>query len=68
MLYMFSMISLSISLSLIWFFAVIYVGKVTAGKTPPGSVVICFLIIAGPVGWAILLIAWITDLIEKFYS
>lgn len=61
-----SMITLAVSLSLIWFFIIIYVGKNAAGKTPPGSVVILFLLLSGPIGWAILAIAWMTDMVEKF--
>lgn len=66
MLYTFSMITLAISLNLLWFFFIVYIGKKTVGKEAPGTSVIFFLMLSGPVGWAILLIAWATDLVEKF--
>ena len=66
MLYTFSMITLAISLNLLWFFFVVYLGKKIVGKEASGRSVIFFLMLSGPVGWAILLIALVTDIVEKF--
>lgn len=56
----------SILASMAWFFAVMYTAKHTVGKSAPSWCIFSVLIIAGPLGWATILVIWVVDVIETF--
>ena len=56
----------SILACMAWFFAVIYTAKHTIGKNCPAWCIFVVLTIAGPLGWATMLVIWVVDVIETF--
>lgn len=60
-----AVIGLTISVSLLWFWIVTRVAKYTVGKNPPAWKMFAFLLIGGPVGWLVILLAFVTDTFEK---
>lgn len=61
-------IVLGLSVQLIWFWIVMKVAKFTVGKDAKISQIMGFLIMAGPVGWIVIVIIFVTDLINKLFD
>jgi hypothetical protein len=57
-------------LTFLWFLVVLYIGKVTVGVNASVWWILLFLLIAGPLGWACILIIiaydWTDKLMERF--
>jgi competence protein ComGC len=53
-----------VSVMLLWFIIVILVAKKTVGKDAKTWQIFTFLFVAGPVGWAVLLIIAVMELID----
>ena len=64
----FLMIILSVLLMATWFWIVLEVAKRTVGKEATLLQMFLFLIIAGPVGWATILIVIAYSSVEKMYK
>lgn len=64
---LFFIVSLGIVASLLWFFAVMRAAKYTVGKDAKIWQILSFLTLAGPVGWIVILIIIITDIIESSF-
>lgn len=62
---LFFTVMLIVALSLIWYFVIMKVAKYTVGKNANTWQIIAFLLVAGPVGWIILLIIAVTDAINN---
>ena len=60
-----AVIGLITSASLLWFWVVTRVAKYTVGKNPPAWKMFAFLIIGGPVGWLVIVLAFLTNTYEK---
>lgn len=54
-----------VCMSLLWFWAVMKIAKRTVGKQASTSQIFGFLLISGPVGWIVLIIIFVTDIIEN---
>ena len=52
--------------SVVWFYIVLMIAKHTVGKEAPTWCIFTALLISGPVGWAVVLIIWATDITDKF--
>lgn len=64
----FFMATLATSIFLVWFWVVMRVAKITVGKDAKISQIMGFLIMAGPVGWIVIVIIFVTDLINKLFD
>jgi fumarate reductase subunit C len=53
-----------LSIMLLWFIIVMLVAKKTVGKDAKTWQIFTFLFVAGPVGWAVLLIIAVMELID----
>jgi len=53
-----------VSIMLLWFIIVMLVAKKTVGKDAKTWQIFTFLFVAGPVGWAVLLIIAVMELID----
>ena len=53
-----------VSVMLLWFIIVMLVAKKTVGKDAKTWQIFTFLFVAGPVGWAVLLIIAVMELID----
>ena len=51
----------------IWAFLVLLVAKRTVGKDAKLSVILIFMFVAGPVGWAVVAIMGMTELVDKVF-
>jgi fumarate reductase subunit C len=60
-----AMIGIVIPVSLLWFWLVMKLAKHTVGKDPEAWKMFLFLLISGPVGWIVLVIAFVNNLIDK---
>jgi fumarate reductase subunit C len=49
----------------VWFYAILYTGKRCIGKRPCGWKATLFLLLSGPIGWCLLIVALILDIFEK---
>lgn len=54
-----------VAVSLIWYFVIMKIAKHTVGKNAKTWQIVTFLVIAGPVGWIILVIIAVTDAINN---
>lgn len=61
-------IILSVLLMTLWFWIVLTVAKRTVGKEASLIQMFLFLIIAGPVGWATILIVIISSGVDRIYE
>jgi TM2 domain-containing membrane protein YozV len=59
--------ALVVVLSLVWFLIIMKLAKHTVGKDAKTWQIVSFLVLAGPVGWIVLLIIGITDIIENVF-
>jgi TRAP-type C4-dicarboxylate transport system permease small subunit len=59
---------LAMSIQLLWFWVVMRVAKITVGKDAKISQIMGFLLIAGPVGWIVIVIIFVTDIINRFFN
>lgn len=64
----FLIIILSVLLMTVWFWIVLAVAKRTVGKEASLLQMFLFLTIAGPVGWATILIVIVYSGVEKIYK
>jgi hypothetical protein len=62
-----AIIALSI-LMLVWFKLVMLFAKMTVGKQATMWQIILFLVIAGPVGWAVILIIFVYNQVDKHWT
>ena len=53
-----------VSIMLLWFIVVMLIAKKTVGKDAKTWQIFTFLFIAGPIGWAVLLIIAVMELID----
>ena len=53
-----------VSIMLLWFIIVMLVAKKTVGKDAKTWQIFAFLFVAGPIGWAVLLIIAVMELID----
>jgi competence protein ComGC len=53
-----------VSIMLLWFIIVMLVAKKTVGKDAKTWQIFTFLFVAGPIGWAVLLIIAVMELID----
>jgi hypothetical protein len=53
-----------LSMMLLWFIIVMLIAKKTVGKDAKTWQIFTFLFVAGPVGWAVLLIIAVMELID----
>ena len=53
-----------VSVMLLWFIIVMLIAKKTVGKDAKTWQIFTFLFVAGPVGWAVLLIIAVMELID----
>jgi hypothetical protein len=60
-----AIIGVFISVSLIWFWMITRIAKYTVGKNPPAWKMFTFLLIGGPVGWIVIVLAFLTNTYEK---
>ena len=61
-----ALIGVFIPVSLLWFYVIMKLAKHTVGKDPVAWMMFLFLLISGPVGWVVIVLAFITDMFEKF--
>lgn len=60
-------ITTTVFVSIVWFFIVLFIcKKMNIKKDAPFSRIICCLIIMGPIGWALILVAIAYELVDKF--
>lgn len=57
--------TLATSINIVWFFVVMKIAKRTVGKDAKISQIMGFLLLAGPVGWVVIAIIFVTDLINQ---
>lgn len=57
--------TLATSITVVWFFIVMWLAKITVGKDAKMSQIVGFLIVAGPVGWLVIVIIFVTDIINQ---
>jgi hypothetical protein len=62
-----AIIALSI-LMLVWFKLVMLFAKMTVGKQAKMWQIISFLVVAGPVGWAVILIIFVYNQVDKHWT
>jgi len=53
-----------VSIMLLWFIIVMLIAKKTVGKDAKTWQIFTFLFVAGPIGWAVLLIIAVMELID----
>ena len=58
----------AVVLMVAWFKIVLLIGKVTVGKDASIWKIVLFLIVAGPVGWAVLLIIFVYNQVDKHWA
>jgi hypothetical protein len=56
-----------LSIMLLWFIIVMLVAKKTVGKDAKTWQIFAFLFVAGPVGWAVVLIMGMMEIIDKVF-
>ncbi|MDA9992099.1 hypothetical protein N9E03_00285 [bacterium] len=56
-----------VSIMLLWFIIVMFTAKKTVGKDARTWQIFVFLFIAGPVGWAVVLIMGMMEIIDKVF-
>lgn len=56
-----------VSIMLLWFIIVMLVAKKTVGKDAKTWQIFTFLFAAGPIGWAVILIIAVMELIDKAF-
>jgi hypothetical protein len=59
-------ILLSTIVAVFWFYIVLLIAKYTVGKDAATWCIFTILFISGPLGWAVVLIIWATDITDKF--
>ena len=52
---------------LLWFIIVMFTAKKTVGKDAKTWQIFAFLFVAGPVGWAVVLIMGMMEMIDKVF-
>jgi hypothetical protein len=57
----------AVSIMLLWFIIVMLVAKKTVGKDAKTWQIFTFLFVAGPIGWAVVLIMAVTELIDRVF-
>lgn len=62
------LIILSIVIMAVWFKAVLFVGKHTIGKDAKLRDILTFLLLAGPIGWAVIVILLVYELVDIIYK
>lgn len=59
-------ITTTVFISIVWFFIMLYICKMLGiKKDAPFSKIMCCLIIMGPIGWALILVAAAYELVDK---
>ncbi len=59
-------ITTTVFVSIVWFFIMLYIcKKLGIKKDAPFSKIICCLILMGPIGWALILVAIAYELVDK---
>jgi len=56
-----------VSIMLLWFIIVMFTAKKTVGKDAKTWQIFAFLFVAGPVGWAVVLIMGMMEMIDKVF-
>ncbi len=56
-----------LSIMLLWFIIVMFTAKKTVGKDAKTWQIFAFLFVAGPVGWAVVLIMGMMEIIDKVF-
>ena len=56
-----------VSIMLLWFIIVMFAAKKTVGKDAKTWQIFVFLFIAGPIGWAVVLIMGMMEIIDKVF-
>jgi hypothetical protein len=56
-----------VSIMLLWFIIVMFTAKKTVGKDAKTWQIFAFLFVAGPVGWAVVLIMGMMEIIDKVF-
>ena len=56
-----------LSIMLIWFIIVMFTAKKTVGKDAKTWQIFAFLFVAGPIGWAVVLIMGMMEMIDKVF-
>ena len=56
-----------VSIMLLWFIIVMFTAKKTVGKDAKTWQIFAFLFIAGPIGWAVVTIMAMMELIDKVF-
>ena len=56
-----------LSIMLLWFIIVMFTAKKTVGKDAKTWQIFAFLFVAGPIGWAVVLIMGMMELIDKVF-
>ena len=62
------LILLSVVIMAVWFKAVLFVGKHTVGKDAKLRDIMAFLLFAGPVGWSVIIILLVYELVDIIYK
>lgn len=59
-------ITTTVFVSIVWFFIMLYIcKKLDIKKDAPFSKIMCCLIVMGPIGWALILVAIAYELVDK---
>lgn len=56
-----------VSIMLLWFIIVMFTAKKTVGKDAKTWQIFAFLFVAGPIGWAVVLIMGMMEIIDKVF-
>ena len=56
-----------VSIMLLWFIIVMFTAKKTVGKDAKTWQIFAFLFVAGPIGWAVVLIMGMMEMIDKVF-
>jgi hypothetical protein len=56
-----------VSIMLLWFIVVMFTAKKTVGKDAKTWQIFAFLFVAGPIGWAVVLIMGMMEMIDKVF-
>lgn len=56
-----------VSVMLLWFIIVMFTAKKTVGKDAKTWQIFTFLFVAGPIGWAVVLIMGMMEIIDKVF-
>jgi hypothetical protein len=56
-----------LSIMLLWFIIVMFTAKKTVGKDAKTWQIFAFLFVAGPIGWAVVLIMGMMEMIDKVF-